>query len=655
MRARSSTEPTPTLDLDTGWAGCLIVLQIPTRSQSLHFHAYAERLTDRSVIDWAVARLRRATGGSQLSILSDAADTTRISGALHEHADVLLWTSSGLGELQDLDQLAASTESARLLIADLTAALLPPAVFERLLECHLASGHHATMLRDLPCSSMPVLVETNLLSMLAGGGAGLPRNLRLAVAGLERTGAITAGGKRFEVMVRRAGVMTAGEQAARAWPFATQLWNPADVAILRRALYRANSGEADTDLLSAWTAAEREEERLAVDTGGLSPSRRQPGSAGLVLFVQSPSAFTGVEQVLALLAQGLDSRRPGPFDCAALVGLPGFLTDLLADAGAAVCVANRDFARGSVANYLYCARALDTIQPTIVHSHSIVGVPFCCAVADRGVPFVQHVHLATETALVPLTDQIRCASAVIAVSEFVKGRVIRLGVDPEKVHVIHNGTAISQIAGPDAAVRSGVRRACTVPEDARIILLVARYSANKRHDVAVEALALARARGSNVYLLLAGEVFADGQLVFEDLTIRIRRLGLQDRVRFLGFRRDMANLYAAADIVVLPSEDDPLPMTVLEAMAAGIPIVAARSGGIPEMIHHGTSGLLAEPGRPEEFAEGIEQLLTREDLRARLIAGALDRCRDHFGLSRFISQVADIYGELLRGDPITEL
>ena len=241
------------------------------------------------------------------------------------------------------------------------------------------------------------------------------------------------------------------------------------------------------------------------------------------------------------------------------------------EAGATVSVANRDFARGSVDNYHYCAGALDRIQPTIVHAHSLAGLPFCCAVADRGVPFVQHVHLATETALVPLTDQIRFASVVIAVSAFVKERVIRLGIDPEKVHVIHNGTIMSPIADPDAGVRRAVRSACTVPEDARIMLLVARYSANKRHDVAVEALALARARGADLYLLLAGEVFADGQQVFEDLTIRIRRLGLQDRVRFLGFRRDMAGLYAAADVVVLPSEDDPLPMTVLEAMAAGIP------------------------------------------------------------------------------------
>jgi glycosyltransferase involved in cell wall biosynthesis len=135
--------------------------------------------------------------------------------------------------------------------------------------------------------------------------------------------------------------------------------------------------------------------------------------------------------------------------------------------------------------------------------------------------------------------------------------------------------------------------------------------------------------------------------VFEAVQSSVSRNGLRERVRFLGFQPDMASLYGAADLLVQPSEDDPLSMTILEAMAAGVPVVAVRSGGTPEMIVDDESGILVEPGSAEACATAIERLLIDDGARRRLSTRALARCRTDFSMERFAGQIGAVYEELL--------
>lgn len=353
-----------------------------------------------------------------------------------------------------------------------------------------------------------------------------------------------------------------------------------------------------------------------------------------------------MEETVVLLAESL-ARSPAEYQCAAVVALPGVFSDRLSRAGVEVRITRQDFARSSVESFLYSQSLLDALRPALVHAHSLVGVPFCCAVAERGLPLVQHVQVASEDQLDLLGDQIASASVVIAISEFVRSQLIRLGTPPEKIQLIYNGVHPRGGAAPGAPTRQATRDAIGVSQTAPMIVMPARFAPNKRHDVALESLAILRARLPEAVLVLAGEPPAGSRVIAENLEAITSRCALKRNVRFLGFWKDMTSLYAAADAVLLPSEDEPLGLALLEGMAAGLPAVGARSGGIPEIIVDGVSGLLAEAGNPAAFAEALERVLTDDALRERVVKEGRARVAEQFSVSQLIDGVKAVYARLI--------
>jgi glycosyltransferase involved in cell wall biosynthesis len=109
----------------------------------------------------------------------------------------------------------------------------------------------------------------------------------------------------------------------------------------------------------------------------------------------------------------------------------------------------------------------------------------------------------------------------------------------------------------------------------------------------------------------------------------------------------MDRLYAAADVLLLPSEDEPFGLVILEAMAAGVPVVASRSGGIPEIVEHGKSGRLVEPGDVDGFASALREVLTQRELRDSLVEEGRKLVEGHFSLKRFVDEVVEVYDEVL--------
>jgi glycosyltransferase involved in cell wall biosynthesis len=127
---------------------------------------------------------------------------------------------------------------------------------------------------------------------------------------------------------------------------------------------------------------------------------------------------------------------------------------------------------------------------------------------------------------------------------------------------------------------------------------------------------------------------------------RARELGVEGRVRFLGARHDVPALLALADLAVLPTQADLLPTAVLEAMAAGTPVVASAVGGIPELIEHGQSGLLVPPGDPAALVAACGELLGAPERAERLAARARAVIAERFTLERQAERLAEIYTEL---------
>lgn len=630
------------------WADCWIVLQIKGRSASLSYRPYAERIGKSSVIDWVVGRLSGVIGSAaRCAVVAEPSEHVHIREALQAHRDVAQLITSGSGEIGDLLYVAMTVPGRRFLVLDPAAALLPGWVLERLIRCHVTRANHATLLAGVPCATPPVLIEGAFISDVRAfisrvqgedilGGA---IALRPTLAVLRRA-ASAVKATASEVRIQHVNVLTAAEESGLGWPFQVRLREPDDIAVLRRVV--ADDGGMAADLLARWptSAGTLRTARLAQLRGETLCSRLAVPRSPRILFAQVPSALSGGEQVVRLLAEHLPSHDGSSYECAALLGSAGTFSAGLANAGVEVTVAEHDFSGSLVQHYLYCRRELARIDPSIVHAHGLVGAPFCAAAIERGVPFIQHVHMAMTTGLQQLEDQIGIASEVIAVSTFVKDRITRLGVDANKVHVIRN--AVVPLSSP-AMSRIEVRRECGVPPHVPLVLMVARYAMNKRHDVAIEAFALARHRLPEAWLVLAGEAFDGDDVVLEKIKRNVNRLGIASSVRFLGFWHDMTSLYSAADILLLPSEDDPLPLTVLEAMSVGLPVVAARSGGTPEMIDDDVSGILVEPGNPRMFAERMEEMLTRHELRRRVQAAALERCAGEFSVSRFISDIVRIY------------
>jgi glycosyltransferase involved in cell wall biosynthesis len=232
----------------------------------------------------------------------------------------------------------------------------------------------------------------------------------------------------------------------------------------------------------------------------------------------------------------------------------------------------------------------------------------------------------------------RGLGAVTAVSEEVGRRhAAYLGWGGE-VRVIPNAVPDRP---PDPARRRRTREALGLSEDTCAFLAVG----NARPEKAFDDLLRAAAELQDRSALPPWEVLVAGGMPGSDYCTRLRadhaRLGLEDTVRFLGFRDDVPALYDAADAFVLSSRSEGLPMVVLEAMMAGLPVVATRVGGVPGAI--GTHGLLVEPDRPAELADAMARLLCDRQEASALGAGAREKARRKYSLDAMVSGYLGVY------------
>jgi glycosyltransferase involved in cell wall biosynthesis len=189
--------------------------------------------------------------------------------------------------------------------------------------------------------------------------------------------------------------------------------------------------------------------------------------------------------------------------------------------------------------------------------------------------------------------------------------------------------------------RAQTRATLGVPDSAPVITIIARLTEQKAHRVLLDAFANTPALGG-AHLVIIG----DGELR-DELGRRAEALGIASRTHFGGARRDLGNLLDATDVFVMPSLWEGLPLSLVLAMGAGLPVIASRVAGIPEVIEHGKTGLLVEPGDAFQLSHALGQLAGDPALRARLGSAARDFARPRFGADRYVNQVVDLYDALL--------
>jgi len=209
--------------------------------------------------------------------------------------------------------------------------------------------------------------------------------------------------------------------------------------------------------------------------------------------------------------------------------------------------------------------------------------------------------------------------AVVGVSEMQSARVRRACVAAEKIVTIPNAVALNLANPRNAESRHELENLFDSPP--RLLVAAAgRLSPEKGFDVLVDAAAQVLRTSDDVGFLLFGE----GPLR-EAISEQIQRYGIAERFVLAGFRKDLQTLLPNVDVLVMSSHTEGLPVILLEALAAAVPVVVTAVGGIPEVIEHGVQGFLVAPRDAKALAARVGQLLQNEEMRARMQAAGPER------------------------------
>lgn len=267
-----------------------------------------------------------------------------------------------------------------------------------------------------------------------------------------------------------------------------------------------------------------------------------------------------------------------------------------------------------------------------------------------GARCVIHLHVKYESWISPLVRwAMRRADAIVGVSRFVAESVVAAGQDPAKVHWVLN--SIDAADWDPRTDGSSVRQQYDISPDVPVVSIMSRLFKWKGHTELLHALALVKERGVDFKLLLVGEDdtrTTPGKGPYsEELKALTRELGLTDYVIFTGYRSDIARLFAASDVFVMPSFEEPFGLVYLEAMAMSRPVVAAASGGAVEVIEDGVTGFLSPRGDIPALADNISRLLLDPTLRQAMGTAGRRRVEQDFTPRRMARDVEVVYEQVL--------
>jgi L-malate glycosyltransferase len=280
------------------------------------------------------------------------------------------------------------------------------------------------------------------------------------------------------------------------------------------------------------------------------------------------------------------------------------------------------------------ARAVDA---ALVHANGSRAMAYA-GLAGRlaGRPAVWHVRIADSDGLVDRALG-ALATVVIATSRAVARR---FSWAPAKIRLVPNGVDLKRFAPRPSS--GALRARLEVPPSTPVAVSIGRHVAEKGYRHLVDAAALVVGTKPGVHWILVG----DGELRSE-LESQARRLGLASRVHFTGWRDDVADVLALADVFVLPSESEGFGRVLVEAMAMSRAVVATAVGGIPDIVLDGETGLLVEPANPVALAGAVRALLADPARAARLGAAGRARAESMFSLGAHVDAVERVYAEVL--------
>ena len=313
----------------------------------------------------------------------------------------------------------------------------------------------------------------------------------------------------------------------------------------------------------------------------------------------------------------------------------------------------------ALAQQLRFARDLRASRTQIVHTYGFYPNTFAVAAARMaGTPVVIASIRDTGVYLRPWQKRAqklmcRMADLVLVNADAIRRSLIDDGYSAQHIHVIRNGVSPSAFVQRSSGHR--IREELGVAPDAPIVAMLSRLNGLKGVDDFLHAAAKVAARVPDARFLVIGDgVIPQGSAIVRNtsycdaLKESAARLGLADRLLFTGFRMDVPQLLSECAVSVLPSLSEGLSNTLLESMAAGVPVVATNVGGNPEVVQEGRTGFLVSTQNPEALADRICRVLEDRALATRM--GDAGRCRvsEHFSMERMLRDTERLYQDLLR-------
>jgi glycosyltransferase involved in cell wall biosynthesis len=366
-----------------------------------------------------------------------------------------------------------------------------------------------------------------------------------------------------------------------------------------------------------------------------------------VMYLSHTFMVGGAEEMVLNLVRHLPADKYEPVVCA--IHEPGPVGREIAATGVPFRVLGRVPGVRDPLAVAAIYRHLRAARPDIVHTFLLTASLYgrLAAILAR-VPIVigtevniyqhkQRHHALAERVLMAGTD------CVIASAASVKAFYIeQIGADPSRVEVVYNAVDFDMLK--TTAARDEIRSRIGVPASAMVATIIARVTEQKGHSVLFDALT-STPELQSLHLVVVG----DGPLR-RSLEARVGRDGLAPRVHFLGARRDLGDLLAASDIFVLPSLWEGLPLSLVLAMGAALPVVSTTVAGIPELVRDGETGLLVPPGDSVALGRALARLTESAADRARFGAAARAFVLPRFGVDYYVSSITRLYDRLLARD-----
>lgn len=279
----------------------------------------------------------------------------------------------------------------------------------------------------------------------------------------------------------------------------------------------------------------------------------------------------------------------------------------------------------------------------VVHTYGFYPNLFAIPAAKMaGVPVTIAAIRDTGAHITPLqrrAQRMICAMAdcVLVNANAVEQWLVGEGYRAEKIRVIPNGIAFQP---PDAP--AGIRREFALPDDSRLIGVICRLNALKGVHYFVEAAAAVAARFEDARFLVVGDGTEKAALMAQS-----EKLGIARKVVFAGFRTDTPKMLPELSISVLPSLTEGLSNSLLESMASGVPVVATRVGGNPEIVVDGQTGFLVPPRNVDALARAMCELLEKPELARNMGQAGKERIANHFSVEQTVRRTEQLYADLL--------